>query len=289
MTEVNGRCFRVHYVSPYILSIDCDTTTYGEYLHGGIAQQKKQSQMHDFRSLQAQLESPEIMVTDFTKCENSQLNFLLIISVYKFLEQHGRKPDVATDDDYNQLLSIASTLNKKLLKNELADLAAKLTRRSLRSIRHQLAPLCATLGGIAAQEVLKAVTGKFSPLKEWLLLDVTELIVGTEEANADKGCRYLPLHSCIGEEISRKLANTRLFMVGCGAIGCEMLKNFALLGVGTAGSGQITVTDNDLIEKSNLNRQFLFRQRHIQVTFHLSLLALFEDMTKRAMILQCMT
>jgi len=27
----------------------------------------------------------------------------------------------------------------------------------------------------------------------------------------------------------------------------------------------MTVTDNDLIEKSNLNRQFLFRPHHIQV------------------------
>jgi molybdopterin/thiamine biosynthesis adenylyltransferase len=27
---------------------------------------------------------------------------------------------------------------------------------------------------------------------------------------------------------------------------------------------QITITDNDLIEKSNLNRQFLFRPHHIQ-------------------------
>ena len=33
---------------------------------------------------------------------------------------------------------------------------------------------------------------------------------------------------------------------------------------------QMTITDNDLIEKSNLNRQFLFRPHHIQVikAFH---------------------
>ena len=31
-------------------------------------------------------------------------------------------------------------------------------------------------------------------------------------------------------------------------------------------SVQITITDNDLIEKSNLNRQFLFRPKHIQVS-----------------------
>jgi molybdopterin/thiamine biosynthesis adenylyltransferase len=44
-----------------------------------------------------------------------------------------------------------------------------------------------------------------------------------------------------------------------------MLKNFAMLGVAAGSNGHITVTDNDLIEKSNLNRQFLFRPKDIQV------------------------
>lgn len=51
-------------------------------------------------------------------------------------------------------------------------------------------------------------------------------------------------------------------MVGAGAIGCELLKNFAMLGVGT--QGQVTLTDPDVIEVSNLNRQFLFREKHLR-------------------------
>jgi molybdopterin/thiamine biosynthesis adenylyltransferase len=42
-----------------------------------------------------------------------------------------------------------------------------------------------------------------------------------------------------------------------------MLKNYATLGVGCGHNGLVTVTDNDLIEKSNLNRQFLFRANDI--------------------------
>lgn len=53
--------------------------------------------------------------------------------------------------------------------------------------------------------------------------------------------------------------------VGCGAIGCEILKILALLGVATAPSAQIAIADHDVIEKSNLNRQFLFRAEHISV------------------------
>merc|ERR1712008_428367 len=51
----------------------------------------------------------------------------------------------------------------------------------------------------------------------------------------------------------------KYFVVGAGAIGCEVLKNFAMLGLGASEDGKIIVTDMDHIEKSNLNRQFLFR------------------------------
>jgi len=51
-------------------------------------------------------------------------------------------------------------------------------------------------------------------------------------------------------------------MVGAGAIGCELLKNYAMLGVGTGKAnhskklqaGSIILTDPDVIEVSNLNR-----------------------------------
>lgn len=54
--------------------------------------------------------------------------------------------------------------------------------------------------------------------------------------------------------------------MGAGAIGCEMLKNWAMMGMACAPGGQITVTDMDIIEKSNLNRQFLFRPWDVQVS-----------------------
>ena len=46
-----------------------------------------------------------------------------------------------------------------------------------------------------------------------------------------------------------------------------MLKNFAMMGVGSCkDEGHVFVTDMDIIEKSNLNRQFLFRNGDIQVS-----------------------
>ena len=44
-----------------------------------------------------------------------------------------------------------------------------------------------------------------------------------------------------------------------------MLKDWALMGVGAGEHGIVHVTDMDTIEKSNLNRQFLFRPTDLEV------------------------
>jgi molybdopterin/thiamine biosynthesis adenylyltransferase len=53
-----------------------------------------------------------------------------------------------------------------------------------------------------------------------------------------------------------KLARARVIVVGAGALGNEVLKNLALLGV-----GHILLIDFDRIERSNLTRSVLFRSR----------------------------
>ena len=62
-----------------------------------------------------------------------------------------------------------------------------------------------------------------------------------------------------GREVQEKLSNSRIFMVGAGALGCELIKAYALMGIGCGKNGIVHCTDNDNIEVSNLNRQFLFR------------------------------
>src|SRR4051812_5845022 len=51
-----------------------------------------------------------------------------------------------------------------------------------------------------------------------------------------------------------RLAAARVLVVGAGALGNEVLKNLALLGVGT-----VHVIDLDEVEPSNLSRSVLFR------------------------------
>ena len=58
----------------------------------------------------------------------------------------------------------------------------------------------------------------------------------------------------LGTLTQELLRDQNVLVVGAGAIGCEVMKNLALMGVGS-----VTVTDPDHIERSNLSRQFLFR------------------------------
>jgi molybdopterin/thiamine biosynthesis adenylyltransferase len=51
------------------------------------------------------------------------------------------------------------------------------------------------------------------------------------------------------------LKNARILVVGCGALGNEIVKNLAMLGI-----GNIYVVDMDNVEKSNLSRSVLFRK-----------------------------
>ncbi len=71
--------------------------------------------------------------------------------------------------------------------------------------------------------------------------------------------RYDGQIAVFGSQFQAKLQRQSWFVVGAGAIGCEILKNLAMMGIGSNG-GKIVVTDMDIIEKSNLCRQFLFRQ-----------------------------
>jgi ubiquitin-activating enzyme E1 len=130
-----------------------------------------------------------------------------------------------------------------------------------RTFNHELITVVSLMGSITASEAIKLITNKYMPIGQWFSWSDATLLPSKPEY-ADSKTTYGQLW---GTEFENKLFNSKWFMVGSGAIGCEHLKNLAFMNIGNQdyGSGCVIVTDPDSIEKSNLNRQFLFRTHHI--------------------------
>ncbi len=79
------------------------------------------------------------------------------------------------------------------------------------------------------------------------------LRVSSDEVHADQQDRFHRFR-LIGWWDQEKLSQTKVLVVGAGALGNEIVKNLALLGV-----GHLLVADLDRIENSNLSRSVLYR------------------------------
>ncbi|OQE27768.1 hypothetical protein PENSTE_c004G02301 [Penicillium steckii] len=250
---------------PYTFTIG-DVSGLGSYQGGGLYTQVKMPKFIDFQPLEEQLKKPEFLVSDFAKFDRPQQLHIGIQALHKFAETHERQlPRPHNDTDAQELLKIATEL--AAAEEEKVELDEKIIKELSYQARGDLNPLAAFFGGIAAQEVLKAVSGKFNPVHQWMYFDSLESLPSKTTRSEDSckpiGSRYDGQIAVFGKEYQEKLSNVKQFLVGAGAIGCETLKNWAMMGLGTGPEGKIFVTDMDQIEKSNLNRQFLFRTKDV--------------------------
>lgn len=165
----------------------------------------------------------------------------------------------------NAVVELAKEINSAA-KSEGAfcveELEEDVVKKVAAQVRAHLSPMAAFFGGVLAQELVKP-TGKFMPLKQWLHFDCFELLPDGEADRTLLGNRYDDYVAVFGREVVSKIHNAKTFMVGAGALGCEFLKGFALMGLGAGSNGKVICTDDDTIEPSNLNRQFLFRKKDV--------------------------
>lgn len=249
---------------PYTFSIG-DVSGLGQYKQGGLFQQVKMPKILDFKAFSAALKDPEFLVSDFAKFDRPQQLHIGFQALHAFAQAQGRWPRPMNKEDATVVLESARVFAKQ--EGIEVDINEKLLMELSYQATGDLNPMAAFFGGLTAQEVLKAVSGKFHPVKQWMYFDSLESLPEStqrsEELCAPSGSRYDGQIAVFGKEYQEKISNIKQFLVGAGAIGCEMLKNWAMIGLGTGPNGQITVTDMDSIEKSNLNRQFLFRAKDV--------------------------
>jgi len=182
-----------------------------------------------------------------------------------FVRAHGRIPRYPEGgDSFQELAREACGKGEGANEDEDDEEWQHHCHNFLQTCAAKFVPLQAIFGAVASQECLKAVSGLYNPVRQFLLYDCDE-VLASDNDGGEKTCAAHTdgLSHILGSEAVARLRNQKLFVVGSGAIGCEILKNIAAMGLGTGKEGTVLVTDMDTIEKSNLSRQLLFRDDDI--------------------------
>ncbi len=212
---------------------------------------------------------------DYSKINNSPLINLGMNCIDKFIKIYG---DSLISWNINIQYEFLEILNNNNFNQILKENEYDLILRMFYTKQIQFPPLCAYLGGIVAQECIKSITKKFTPINQLITYDTQELYpqfplyssnintilsqLNSHKLNIIPSSSIDNLFILFGNN-AKNLLQSNLFCIGAGAIGCELIKNISMLNIGINGS--IHVTDPDVIETSNLNRQFLFREKHCRL------------------------
>ncbi|MEN2500132.1 MAG: E1 ubiquitin-activating protein, partial [Marteilia pararefringens] len=263
LPELNdqSKSFEITYISPHSFSFHYDNITATESHTGhGIVIEIKGGTTIDFKPMNLCFNDEDIMISDFGKISHPKQ----IVSLYALTAD----PQFSAQSNQQSSTDVARQC-ESFMQSEFSaevEIDEKLAKSFVsQHNKGQLAPLAAIIGSLTASEVMKAATGKFTPIDQWFAFDAVECIHPEldQESQIDNEQTPSLEKQILGQKTGEYLENARLFMVGAGAIGCELIKLFALMNVATKQSSFLKVTDMDTIEKSNLNRQFLFRPRDV--------------------------
>lgn len=212
MTELNGcQPMKVKVLGPYTFTIG-DTSTFSEYVRGGIATQVKMPKNISFKSLKDAIKSPEYLTTDFAKFDYPEQLHLAYNALHKYIEKHQTTPRPWNKSDAEEFITLAKSLsvdggNDTEINGQLLETFAK-------TCAGQLNPINATIGGIVAQEVMKASSGKFHPIHQWLYFDAIECLPPNEEIVEEdcvpNGSRYDGQTCVFGRKFQEKLGKYAL-------------------------------------------------------------------------------
>ncbi|XP_047088883.1 ubiquitin-activating enzyme E1 3-like [Lolium rigidum] len=220
-----------------------------------------------FKALrEAMRDTGDFLASDFSKCERPLVLHLAFEALDKFKKEYGRYPAAGCEKDAQSFLNICASINESSVGRKLDTIDEKLFQQFASGSRAVLNPMAAMFGGIVGQEAVKACSGKFHPLYQFFYFDSVESLptytLDPENLKPSNN-RYDAQVSIFGSKLQKRLEKANAFVVGSGALGCEFLKNLALMGVSCSNQAKLTITDDDAIEKGNLSSHFLFRDWNI--------------------------
>ena len=246
-----------------------DTSNNGEYISGGYIEETTRPKKMEYKSFKETLNEPFIGDNHY-KNYKKKFIFLVFKALMIFLEKNNRLPFPNKKEEHKEIKKITKSLfdninYDKSLSFEKDELIfdEKLLLNICSSSRAEIPCMTSFIGGVVSQEILKT-TGKFIPINQWEIFNFSQYstIIPEKDKNFKNNyirekSRYDDLISVFGEKVFTIIRSLNIFLAGAGAVGCEVLKNLALLGIDSG-----LVIDDDNIEISNLNRQFLFHEEH---------------------------
>ena len=265
-----------------------DTSNFSDYISGGILFNVKVPKILKFESFKERVENPIKEgeeyndPLDFSNPNIQEILRLGLLALFDFFDKNNYLPEINEEKDYKELFDTAKNILKQKEKEDIYwvkyirsnieiydvdfDLIFEKTIKYLSNwAKIEICPISSFLGGVTAQEAIK-FSGKYKPIHQWLYCDFSQLVENLNINENDRkvlNSRYDDQIAIFGSEMQNKLANTNIFMIGAGALGCEFLKTFSAMGIATNNKNNLFISDNDNIELSNLNRQFLFDKNSI--------------------------
>jgi ubiquitin-activating enzyme E1 len=134
---------------------------------------------------------PEFIISDFAKFDRPAQLHLAFQAVDHFLATKSHLPRPHHVGDAAEVI----TFTKRLVNGQV-EIDEKLIEQVSFQAQGDLSPMVAVFGGWSAQEVLKAVSGKFGPTFQWLYFDSLEslpskAVLSEETCKPVKPCRIL--------------------------------------------------------------------------------------------------
>jgi len=263
-SQLNGHVYKVHLVNHTSFSflINCDSAGFGEYICDGYVIPVKMPVEAQFIDLETSLNSLEMISVDIdgSKWGQSERLHKALGGILNFYEINQRLPEENSEQEIKQYYSLCQQSGE--MQEEFDENFNNLCLNLIKYSKAQISSHCSFFGGIIAQEALKYI-GKFMPLKQWLHHDTFEMIPHGVNDTYQVGSRYDDQLTLFGKQFQEDLMNQKVLMIGAGTLGCELLKQFALIGLGCGETGKITCVDSGTVKPSNLSRQPLYKEKHI--------------------------
>ncbi len=109
------------------------------------------------------------MIADFAKMDTPLQAHLGFLALDAFSSRHnGQLPAPWEKKDAEEVILLAKEINERDIKNKAEKVDEKLITALSYTSRGNIAPITSFVGGVISQECLKALSGKYTPLDQYV-------------------------------------------------------------------------------------------------------------------------